>query len=172
MRNERCTVNVLSIIVLILGIGWIGYLIVDDNQRAHKQRLRAQKMYASPMFQELLPILKSFRKVPFEQLQVDRFGLYIRLIQPGGQEIRFRFGEHGASTFSLEKQEALLALVESSLPKIADSNRYRLYKKRRRMLNGKFEYIFTYVVDTDYKIAINRAPYYDGTMQATPRELS
>ncbi len=161
--------NVLSIIIMLLGIGWVAYLIVMDNRKAYKQRLRAQKMYASPMFQELQPMLKPFRKAPFEQLKVDRFGVYVRLVQPGGEEICYRFDEHGYPNLTLERQEALLTLLESALPRITDSNQYHLRKKRRKMLSGKYEYIFAYIIDTDYKISLNRAPYYDSSLQTTQR---
>lgn len=163
--------NVLFIIVTFIGIGLLGYLIVLDNRKAHRQRLRIKKMYAGPMFQALLPILKSFKKRPFEQLKLDASGVYIRLLQPAGAEIRFLFSEHGSANLTPEKQEALLTLIESALPKLTDVNRYRLRKKHRKQLNGKYEPVYSYIMDIEYKIALNRAPYYDGTFQTMSNEM-
>lgn len=159
------SMNILFFGIAIVGVALVGYMIWLDNRNLRLLKLRVKKMHASDMFADLAPILKSAQNRPIEELVVDKTGIVIRYMQPAGAESRFILRDHGYKNFSPEKQEALLLLLEQFLPRITDSNRYSLKKKRTRLLNGHMETYYQYTIHNNYKTTLVRAPYYDGSFQ-------
>lgn len=157
--------NIFFIGVSVIGIVVVGYLIWYDQQKLHRLKLRVKKMHGSTMFAELSPLLKAAQSRPIEQLVIDKTGIVIRYMQPVGSESSFNLHSRGYRNLSPEKQEALLILLEEFLPKITDSNRYSLKKKRVRLINGQFECYYQYTILSQYKTSLVRAPYYDGSLQ-------
>ncbi len=157
--------NIFFVAVSIAGIVLIAYLIWLDNRNLRMLKLRVKKMHASPMFAELAPLLKAAQSRPIEQLIIDKTGVSIRYMQPAGMETNFNMYGRGYRNLTPEKQEALLILLEEFLPRITDSNRYSLRKKRNKLLNGQYETYYQYTILNHYKTSLVRAPYYDGSLQ-------
>ena len=157
--------NLFFITVAIAGVALIAYLIWLDNRNLHFLRLRVRKMHASPMFAELAPLLKTARNRPIENLVIDKTGIVIRYMQPAGSETTFQMHSRGYRNLTPEKQEALLILLEEFIPRITDSNRYTLRKKRMRLPNGQSEAYYQYTILNHYKTSLVRAPYYDRSLQ-------
>jgi hypothetical protein len=126
---------------------------------------KTQKLYASPLFEAMRPVLKQARKYAVESLSIDKNGFSFRFLFPYGYETRFDLAEHGYPPMDVEKQEALLLLMEEVLPKLTAHDRYRFRSVRRRLLDGEVEYQYKYIIRIDYKNLLARAPYYDGTLQ-------
>ncbi len=153
--------NAYFLFIAIIGLLLVGYLIWLDRRRLRLLKLRVKKMYGSPLFQDLAPILRAAQIRPIESLRVDKTGITVRYVHPAGSETRFNISKQGYRPLSPERQEALMALLEEFLPKITDSNRYVLRKKRIRLLNGQTEYYHQYTIVNGYKNSLVRAPYYD-----------
>lgn len=157
--------NIIFICVTIAGIATIVYLIWLDHRNLHLLKLRVKKVYGSPMFAELSPLLKAAQNRPVEQLIIDKTGINIRYMSPAGSESSFNLYDRGYKNLSPEKLEALLILLEEFLPKITDPHRYALRKKRTHLINGQVEFYYQYTILSHYKTSLVRAPYYDGSLQ-------
>lgn len=155
--------NTFFLCVAGLGVAAVGYFLWQDRKRIRMLKLRVKKMHASPLFAELMPLLKHAQNRPIEQLSVDKTGVWVRFMQPAGNEMRFSVRERGFHYLSPEKQEALVILLEQFLPRITDSHRYTLRKRRTLLLNGHFETYYQYTILNAYKTSLVRAPYYDGS---------
>ena len=155
----------LFICTAFISIAFISYFVWWDRRSLQILRLRVKKLYASPMFAELAPILKFAQRRPLEQLIIDKTGLVIRFLEPVGSESYFSLREHGYPALSPERQEALLVLLEEFLPQLADRHRYVLRKKRRRLVNGRQEIYYYYVIMNQYKMMLVRAPRYNGSLK-------
>jgi len=157
--------SILCFAIAVFGIALVVYLLVLDRRRAQLVRLKTQKLYASPLFEAMRPVLKQARKYAVESLTIDKNGFSFRFLFPYGYETRFDLAEHGCPPMDMEKQEALLLLLEEVLPKLTAHDRYRFRSVRRRLLDGEVEYQYKYIIRIDYKNLLARAPYYDGTLQ-------
>ena len=157
--------NIFFIFVSIVSVALVSYLFWLDNRNLRLLKLRVKKLHASPLFKDLVPLLRIAQKRPIEHLTIDKTGIAIRYIEPAGSETRFVLAQHGYSPLSSEKQEALLVLMEEFLPKLADNHRYVRHKKRTRLMNGQFEIYHRYIILNRYKTSLIRAPYYDGSLQ-------
>lgn len=123
-------------------------------------RLRAQKMLASPLHRAMTPLVRESKHLVIDQLTLDRRGLTILYVQPAGQQRRFLLKEHGFPLLTQEKLDALLYLLQKCNPYLRDEERYRLHKKRVRLVNGQKETVYTFVITNEYKKILCRAPYY------------
>ena len=157
---------ILYFFIALIGIALVVYLLFADRKRIRLQRLRVQKMYASPLFEEMRPLLQRARRLSVESLTIDRTGFRIRFLFPYGYEDRFLMAERGYEDLSLEKQEALLLLLLEILPKLTTHDCYAFRSFRKKMLDGHVEYRYRYIIQIDYKNLLTRAPYYDGTLQS------
>ena len=137
----------------------------QERQREIRLRLRVQKFYASVLFEDMAPFLKAARLSRIEQLTVDKTGIILRRL---GQETdsAFLMRPNGYAYLSQEQQEALRAVLEECLPKLRDNRRYHVSRRRVRLLNGTVEYGYRYTMRNDYKAALNRAAYYEGSLKA------
>ena len=52
-------------------VGFAIAFMVRDRQQQKRLRLRVQKLYASQLFEDMLPLLQACRKRSLEQLIVD-----------------------------------------------------------------------------------------------------
>lgn len=134
--------------------------------KARQLQLRVQKLYSSQIFDDMLPLLKAAKKHLVEQVLVDKTGVVIRLLYPVGNEMAFLMRANGYQYLTNEQQEAMRAVWEECVPKLADRNRYYLNRKRVKLINGDVEYHYSYIMLNAYKNKLVRAPYYDGTLQA------
>ena len=139
--------------------------LVRDRRQQQRLRLRIKKLYASQLFEDMLPLLQACRKRPLEQLIVDKTGVVMRYLHFAGGESAFLMRPNGYRYLSPDQQEALRAVLEECLPKIRDSQLYHLSRQRIRLLNGQVEYAYRYTISNAYKARLSRAPYYGGTLQ-------
>lgn len=146
--------------------GFVALAVFKERQQKKRLRLRVQKLYASRLFEELLPLLKLAKKRRLEQVTVDKTGLVLRHLFSEGGETAFLMKPHGYRYLTPEQQEAMRVMLEECLPKLQDSSLYHLSRKRIRLLNGDIEYAYRYTITNAYKASLARAPYYDGSMQA------
>ncbi|MDD3411535.1 MAG: hypothetical protein PHY12_12080 [Eubacteriales bacterium] len=158
--------NVVFLLLMIAGIAVTAYLLGVDRRQVRMQKLRMKKLASSAMFKELSPLLCRARHEPVENAVVDSRGLTLRYVFPAGAETRFGFRQHGYPPLNAEKQEALVMLLEESLPSLADQSLYALRCRRRRLLNGRVESYYEYTIRNDYKARLTRAPYYDERLRS------
>ena len=158
-------INFLFILISIVCAALVGYLILLDNRNLRMLRMRVKKMYASPMFEEMVPLLKNAQKRPIEKLQIDKTGVVFRFLEPTGSESRFLVRDYGYRYLTPEKQEALLILLEEFLPKITDTHRYTLRKRKTHLVSRQSEIHYQYVMLNSYKASLIRAPYYEHSLQ-------
>lgn len=161
--------GILPLLLVVVLTGSVVALLVQDHLRARHLRLRVKKLYASQLFEELLPMLKTAKKRHIEQLMIDKTGLAIRYFQPAGAEAAFLMRVHGYAYLTPEQQEALRMVLEECLPSLRDGRRYCLSRRRIRLVNGDTEFVYRYTIANPYKAMLVRAPYYDGSLQATTR---
>ena len=157
--------NIIFIFISLVCIVLVGYLIWLDNRNMRMLKFRVQKMQASPMFKEMIPLLKMAQKRAIEHLIIDKTGVVIQYLATGEMETCFLMSEHGYPYLSPERQEALLILLEEVLPKLSDAHRYSLQKKRVTLINGQHEFYYQYIIANHYKMSLIRAPQYDGTLR-------
>ncbi|NLI22900.1 MAG: hypothetical protein GX418_15305 [Clostridiales bacterium] len=152
--------------IAFIGIGFVVYLLVADRRRVRIQRLRVKKLHASPMFEAMRPMLVRAQRYSVESLLIDKTGFTLRFLFPFGYEMHFSMADYGYPNLTLEKQEALLLLLEEFVPKLATRECYSFRSVRSRLLDGSVEYQYKYIMRIDYKNLLTRAPYYDGTLQS------
>lgn len=152
--------------IALIGIAFVVYLMFADRRRMRVQRLRVKKMYASPMFEAMKPVLQRTQKYSIESLSIDKTGFTVRYVFPFGYETSFSMVDYGYPNLTVEKQEALLLLLEEFLPRLTTHDCYSFRAIRHKLLDGHVEYQYKYVIRNDYKNLLTRAPYYDGTLQS------
>lgn len=156
--------TVLPILLAALLAGAVIVYFYRDHMREKKLRLRVQKLYASQLFEDLIPMLQYARKRPVEQLVVDKTGVLMKDLHTG-QETAFLMRPNGYSYLTPEQQEAMRTVLEECVPKICDTNNYHVLRKRIVLLNGDIEYAYKYTISNAHKARLSRAVYYDGTLQ-------
>lgn len=105
------------ILEVILGILLLVYLVaalVREIRRLQRQRMRVRKLYASPVFQDMLPMLEHARKRHLEQVRVDKTGVLITYLFPAGSNSAFLMKPHGYAYLTEEQQDAMRTLLEMS----------------------------------------------------------
>ena len=152
--------------IAIIGISLVVYLLVADRRRVRMQRLRVKKLYASPMFEAMKPMLVRAQKYSVESLSIDKTGFTFRFLFPFGYELHFNMADYGYPNLTNEKQEALLLLLEEFVPKLTMHDNYSFRTVRNKLLDGHVEYQYKYIIRIDYKTLLTRAPYYDGSLQS------
>ena len=160
------SISIAYLLIAVIGISTVVYLVSADRRRMRLQRLRVKKMYASPMFEAMKPMLLRAQKCSVESLTIDKTGFTLRFLFPFGYEMHFRMADYGYPNLTNEKQEALLLLLEEFVPKLTTHDNYSFRCVRTRLLDGHVEYQYKYIIRIDYKNLLARAPYYDGTLQS------
>ena len=111
----------LPVLAVAVLVGAAIALLVRDRRQQQRLRLRIKKLYASQLFEDMLPLLQACRKRPLEQLIVDKTGVVMRYLHFAGGESAFLMRPNGYRYLSPDQQEALRAVLEECLPKIRDS---------------------------------------------------
>ena len=148
----------------VLGTLLLVYLIaalVREIRRLQRQRMRVRKLYASPVFQDMLPMLEHARRRHLEQVRVDKTGVLITYLFPAGSNTAFLMKPHGYAYLTEEQQAAMRTLLEECLPKLRQRGCYRLLRRTYRLVNGQVEYSYRYVMQNRYKASLVRIPYYE-----------
>ncbi len=156
---------ILPVLLVLLLTGMLIGLIWRDHIQRRRLRLRMEKLYASQLFLDMKPMLKTAQKRYIEQLTVDKTGVAVRYLHLTGGESAFLMKPNGYRYLSPEQQEAMRAVQEECLPKLKDSEKYHLARRRIQLLNGDVEYAYRYTIANAYKARLVRAPYYDGSLQ-------
>ena len=152
--------------VALVGIVFVVYLLLADRRRMRMQRLMVKKLHGSPMFAAMKPYLLEAQRYSVECLQIDKTGFTLRFLFPFGYELQFNLADYGYPNLTLDKQEALLLLLEEFVPKLTAHSNYSFRVRRTKLLDGHVEYDYKYLIRIDYKNMLLRAPYYDGTLQS------
>lgn len=155
----------LPVLTVAMLVGLAIAFTVRDRRQQKQLRLRVQKLYASQLFEDMLPLLQACRKRQLEQVIVDKTGVVMRYLHFAGSESAFLMRPNCYRYLSPGQQEALRSVLEDCLPKLRDSQLYHLSRQRIRLLNGQVEYAYRYTITNAYKARLSRAPYYDGTLQ-------
>ena len=151
------------ILLAALLAGAVILYFYQEHIRERRLMLRVKKLYASQLFEDMLPMLHSARHNALEQVAVDKTGVYIRYLQGGSAETAFLMRPNGYAYLTVEQQEAMRAVLEECLPKLCDHSLFHVSRKRIHLLNGEIEYAYQYTITNAYKARLCRASYYDGT---------
>ena len=157
--------TVLPVLLAAMLAGVVVAYFYQEHLREKKLQLRVQKLYASQLFEDMIPMLQFARHNAIEQLVVDKTGVVLRYLHSEGAETAFLMRPNGYAYLTVEQQEAMRSVLEECLPKLREKEKYHVTRKRNVLLNGSVEYAFHYTIDNAYKALLNRAPYYDGTLQ-------
>ena len=141
-------------------------LVLDERKRMQMQRVRVKNLSSSALFESMKPLLLRAQRLSVESLTIDKTGLTFRFLSPVGYEAHFHMTDYGYPNLTLDKQEALLLLLEEFVPKLTTHSYYAFRSKRTKLLDGHVEYQYRYIIQTDYKNLLTRAPYYDGSLQS------
>ena len=137
----------------------------QEHIREKKLQLRVQKLYASQLFEDMIPMLQYARHHTIEELAVDKTGVVLRYLHAEGAESAFLMRANGYAYLTVEQQEAMRSVLEECLPKLRDTDKYHVTRRRVVLLNGSVEYTYRYIIEHEYKAQLNRAPDYDGSLQ-------
>ncbi len=157
--------TVLPILLAASLAGLVVAYFYQEHIREKKLQLRVQKLYASQLFEDMIPMLQFARRHTVEQLVVDKTGVVLRYLHAEGAETAFLMRPNGYAYLTVEQQEAMRSVLEECLPKLRETEKYHVTRKRNVLLNGSVEYAYQYTIDNRYKSRLTRAPYYDGTLQ-------
>jgi len=156
---------VLPVLLAAMLAGLVVAYFYQEHIREKKLKLRVQKLYASQLFEDMIPMLRFARHHAIEQLSVDKTGVVLRYLHSEGAETAFLMRPNGYAYLTVEQQEAMRSVLEECLPKLRDKEKYHVIRKRITLLNGTTEYTYQYTISNDYKARLTRAPYYDGSLQ-------
>ena len=157
--------TVLPVLLAALLAGVVVAYFYREHIREQKLQLRVQKLYASQLFEDMIPMLQFARRHAVEQLVVDKTGVVLRYLHSEGAETGFLMRPNGYAYLTVDQQEAMRSVLEECLPKLRETDKYHVIRKRIVLLNGTVEYAYQYTIDNQYKARLTRAPYYDGTLQ-------
>jgi len=144
-------------------------VLIRQHHRTRMQQLRVRKLYASPVFEALYPMLRGARRHVPERVTVDKTGVIFYYLTPAGSSNAFLMKEHGFAYLTPEQQEAMLVVLEECLPTLRENDHYHFRKKSQRLLNGCQDFSYSYTMSNSYKITLARSTYYDPRMEAKLR---
>ena len=155
---------VLPIVLAALLASAVIVYFYQEHVREKRLRMRVQKLYASQLFEDMIPLIRFARRWPVERISVDKTGVVVRCLHTDQHETGFLMRPNGYSYLSTERQEAMRAVLEECIPKIQNGSNYRVLRTRKVLLNGDVEYVYQYMISNEYKARLSRAAYYDGTL--------
>jgi len=158
--------TILATVLAALLAGAVVLYFYQEHIREKKLRLRVKKLYASQLFEDMIPMLRTAKRLPIEQLTVDKTGVVLRYLHSDSIDTAFLMRPNGYAYMTPEQQEAMRAVLEECLPKIRDDKHYHVSRKRVWRHNGDLEFTYQYTITNKYKARLSRAPYYDGTLQS------
>ncbi len=157
-----------TILALVMAVALAGAVIVyfcRDHLHEKKLQLRVKKLYGSQLFEDMVPMLRIASRHSVEQVEVDKTGIVIRYLEQDSMESAFLMRPNGYAYLTPEQQEAVRVMLEECITSLADTGKYRVSRKRIRLVNGDIEYAYHYVMTNSYKAMLCRAPYYNGRLQ-------
>ena len=157
--------TVLVVMLVVVCAGTVAISLYREHRDTKKLRLRVQKLYASQLFEDMMPMLKAARRHSVERVTVDKTGVVLRYFQPRSMETAFLMRPSGYAYLTPEQQEAMRVVLEECLPSLRDQHKYRLSRQRVRLLNGDIEYVYYYTINNAYKAELCRAVNYDPMLQ-------
>lgn len=158
-----------AVLTAVAGLIVLLVVLIRQHRRTRLQQLRVRKLYASPVFEALYPMLKGARRHVPEQITVDKTGVLFRYLTPAGYRNAFLMKEHGFAYLTPDQQEAMLVVLEECLPTLRQNDHYRFSQKTQRLIDGRSERSYTYTMANSYKITLARSTYYDPRMEAKLR---
>ena len=156
---------ILLVLLAALLAGVVVVYFYQEHIREQRLQLRVQKLYASQLFEDMIPMLRYARRHAVEQLSVDKTGVVLRFLHSEDAETAFLMRANGYAYLTVEQQEAMRSVLEECLPKLREKEKYHVTRRRVVLLNGSTEYTYQYTISNEYKARLTRAPYYDGTLQ-------
>lgn len=156
---------ILPVLLAAFLAGAVILYFYQEHVKEKKLQIRVKKLYASQLFEDMVPMLRAAKHHSVEQLAVDKTGVAVRYLHADSPETAFLMRPNGYAYLTVEQQEAMRVVLEECLPKLADSACYHVGRKRVRLLNGDLEYVYQYTMTSAYKTKLCRASYYDGTLQ-------
>lgn len=157
--------TVLAIALAAFLAGAVVVYFYQEHVQEKKLQLRVKKLYASQLFEDMIPMLRAAKHHSVEQISVDKTGVAVRYLHADSPETAFLMRPNGYAYLTPEQQEAMRVVLEECVPKLCDAANYHVGRKRVRLLNGEVEYVYQYTITNAYKTKLCRAPYYDGTLQ-------
>lgn len=148
--------------LILLAAALLAYLIVlicREARAVRRHKLRVRKLYASPVFEAMLPFLSTARRRRLEQARVDKTGVLFTYLTPPGSSSAFLMKKQGFAYLTPEQQNAMRTLLEECLPYLQDRSMYRVSRRVYRLVNGEKEYSYRYVIQNDYKAMLARSRY-------------
>ena len=136
----------------------------QEHLHEKKLRLRVQKLYASQLFEDMIPMLRFAKRHAVEQLVVDKTGVVIRYLHAEGADSAFLMRPNGYTYLTPEQQEAMRTMLEERLPGLREASRYHVHRRRIVLLNGEVEYVYQYTMTNACKARLCRSTYYDGSL--------
>ena len=156
--------TVLPALLAALLAGVVVAYFYREHIREQKLQLRVQKLYASQLFEDMMPMLRFARHHAIEQLVVDKTGVVIRYLQSSGTEAAFLVRPNGYAYLTVEQQEAMRTMLEERLPGLREASRYHVHRRRIVLLNGEVEYVYQYTMTNACKARLCRSTHYDGSL--------
>lgn len=131
-------------------------LCVLNRRAAHKTRIRMRKMRSSEWYAALLNRLAPAQTRYIEQMTVSSEGVRVRLLSPTGRGFAYLMADEGLPPLSVDRCEALAALLEEAFPCLCDARKYHCGIRRHRLVNGTPAATYAYIIRNAYKCAVYR----------------
>ena len=135
-------------------------LMIYDSRQISKHRQLVDKLYASPVMDEMQGALHFAKKHAVETATVDKHGVHLRFLSPAYGEYHFIMREYGFRPLTPAQQNAMRTVLEERLPHMTEKTHYRLSRTVKQLPNGQTEYAHSYIMTNQYKEMLTRAPYY------------
>lgn len=145
---------------MMIGLGTAIALFLNDRRVQRVMAVRLEKMRNSAVYQELYDIICRCRRRYVEQVRIRPECVEFVLLLPPGRRVVYSLEARGHRPLSPERQQTLCRLMIQDYPLLCDKARYTLRKEKRPLPNGGTEPEYVYTINTRYKDALNRAPYY------------
>ena len=142
-------------------------LLRIDKRETDLIKLRLEKMRGTDLYYELYLKLRRASKSCIELIEVNQSQVWVKYFSPQMGEMHYDFAQRGFKRLSIEQVQALALLIETEHPMLKDRAKYHFRRAKMIKLNGKKTYIYSYMIRSDYKTALCRAPYYTGRAQET-----
>ena len=113
--------NILPIVLTALLAGVVVIYFYQEHVREKKLQIRVKKLYASQLFEDMIPMLRAVKHHSVEQLMLDKKGVSVRYLHADSPETAFLMRPNGYDYLTPEQQEAMRVMLEECLPKLTDS---------------------------------------------------
>lgn len=153
--------GLLALLVLLA----LGAAFLEERRNEKKLKLQVEKLYASQLFADMTPFIKTLQKYPAETLSIDKTGVTVRYFRFGVETGSFLMRSYGYAYLTDSQQEALRVVLEECVKNLADREHYNASRKRIRLLNGDVEYAFRYTMTSGYKALLTHSVQHSEVIQ-------